>query len=122
MFDNNRTEKIDKNNLLGSLRKGQFLGKCPDIFSRATVTPQGFMSPCCIDYQNYLAVADLNITPVKEAWNGEIFVNLRKKHIANNLSGVICDNCLNNSNRPVAPLIPSCARLFKKKERKISSK
>lgn len=104
MFENNQTEKIDKGNLLGSVRQGHHSGKCPDIFSRCTVTPQGYLSACVVDYQNYLVVADLHKTPVKDAWHNNAYIALRKRHSEGLLQGIICYNCLNNCNAPVQPL------------------
>lgn len=112
MLENNRTEKIDKRNLLGSLKEDQCIGKCPDMFFRAIVTPEGFLSACVVDYQNYLVVADLNKTPVKEAWHNENYVTLRKRHMLNDLGGLICNNCLNNCASPSSPLTPEYARPF----------
>ena len=113
MPENNLTEKIEKDNLLGSLHESQFTGKCPDIFSRCMVTAEGFLSACVVDYQNYLVVADLNKTPVKTAWNNEAYVKLRKMHITNKLEGLICYSCLNNCQNHAAPLRPEYTRPFK---------
>ncbi|MFH1317981.1 MAG: radical SAM/SPASM domain-containing protein [Candidatus Omnitrophota bacterium] len=114
MLENNLTEKINKRNLLGSLKKEQYTNRCPDIFFRAIVTPEGFLSACVVDYQNYLIVADLNKTYIKDAWNNEAYVSLRKKHISGNLKGLNCHNCLNNCQEEVQPLLPGFARTFKK--------
>ncbi|MCA9398662.1 MAG: SPASM domain-containing protein [Candidatus Omnitrophica bacterium] len=114
MYENNYTEEVDKNNLLGSLSRDQFCGKCPDPFFRATITPQGFLTTCVVDYQNYLCVADLREESLKDAWHNEHFVNLRKRHIANDLKGLICHNCLGNCNDPAEPLIKEFSRPFKK--------
>lgn len=113
MYENNFAEKVDKFNLLGSLQKDQFCGKCPDPFFRATITPQGFLTTCVVDYQNYLCVADLHETTIKEAWHNDTFVGLRRRHLTGNLHGLICDNCLNNCNNPASPLIEKYSRPFK---------
>ena len=116
MLENNMTEKIDKRNLLGSLNKGQHSGKCPDVFSRCTVTPQGYLSACVVDYRNYLVVADLNKTYVKDAWYSDSYTVLRKKHSQGNLEGLICYNCLNNCDAPAQPLNAQFAESFKVKK------
>ena len=116
MLENNQTEKIDKGNLLGSLSQGHHLGKCPDIFFRCTVTPQGYLSACVVDYQNYLVVADLHKIHVKDAWNNEAYVALRKKHSQGDLQGIICHNCLNNCYTSVQPLSPEFAESFIKRK------
>ena len=83
---------------------------CPDPFSRLTVTPEGYASVCVVDYKNYLTVADLNKSTLVEAWNSDLFVKLRKRHLENKLDGLICKNCLYNSNEPFYPLMPSLSR------------
>lgn len=116
MVENNSTEKIDKRNLLGSLNKGYHCGKCPDLFFRCTVTPQGYLSACVVDYRNYLVVADLNKTYVKDAWHSDAYIALRKRHSEGKLEGLICYNCLNNCDSPVYPLNAEFAEPFKVKE------
>lgn len=113
MYENNEREHVEKNNLLGSLNKDQFCGKCPDPFFRCTITPQGYLTPCVVDYQNYLCVADLRKSSLKDAWTNEALVNLRKRHIAKDLKGTICYNCLHNCNEPVKPINEEFARPFK---------
>jgi pyruvate-formate lyase-activating enzyme len=115
MLENNRTEAIDKGNLLGSLRQGRHSGRCPDVFSRCTVTPQGYLSACVVDYHNYLVVADLHKTHVKDAWHNEAYVALRKKHSTGDLEGLICNNCLNNCGGTAEPLDPGFVQPFKAK-------
>ncbi|MBU1125202.1 MAG: SPASM domain-containing protein, partial [Candidatus Omnitrophica bacterium] len=110
MLDNNNTENIDKDNLLGSMRKDQCLGKCPDLFFRCTVTPQGYLSACVVDYRNYLVVADLRKTYIKDAWHNETYVNLRKRHNAGDIGGLICHNCINNCVEETKPLLPEFAQ------------
>ena len=106
MYENNQTENILKNNLLGSLKEHQFCSKCPDVFSRIGVTPEGYATACVVDYKKYLIVGDLNKTTIKEAWNSKDYVRLRKKHISGDLNGIICYNCLNNANKACDRLNP----------------
>ncbi len=113
MLENNLTETIDAKNILGSLSKNQYTGRCPDLFFRCTVTPQGYLSACVVDYQNYLIVADLNKVPVRDAWHSEQYVALRKRHISGKLKGLICYNCINNCETECAPLNPDYATPFK---------
>lgn len=117
MLENNLTERIDPRNILGSLKKDQCTGRCPDLFARSVVTPEGYMSACCVDYQNFLIVADLNYASVAESWNNEVYVGLRQRHNAGDLEGLICHNCLNNVNNPVKPLREEYARMFENTKR-----
>lgn len=112
ILENNLTENIDPKNLLGSLKKGQHTGRCPDIFFRCTVTPQGYLSACVVDYQNYLIMADLNTVSIKDAWHNDSYVALRKRHSQKDLFGTICYNCLNNCDMPAQPLNPEFAKSF----------
>jgi wyosine [tRNA(Phe)-imidazoG37] synthetase (radical SAM superfamily) len=76
---------------------------CYMLFNRFHITWEGYLTACCIDFNNNLLVADLNKTSLKEAWHGETFVNLRKRHMDNNLTGILCYNCLNNKNGSYSP-------------------
>lgn len=77
---------------------------CKMIFNRLHITYEGYLTMCCVDFQNYLVIADLNKEGLKDAWNNEYARNLRQKHLQNNLEGTICFNCWNNCNEPVQPL------------------
>ena len=110
MYQNNQTEDINPENLLGSLLPGQFHEhRCPDPFNRMTITPQGYATVGVVDYENYLTVADLNHSSLEAAWNSDNFKELRKRHIQGNLDGLICKNCLFNTNEVCTPLMPSLA-------------
>ena len=112
-IENNNTESIDKNNLLGSIRSEQsFSGCCPDPFGRAVITPEGYMSACVVDYQNFLAVANLNTMSVREAWECGLFKELRRRHIEKKLEGLICFNCLNNMDDQTVPLNAELSKKF----------
>ncbi|MFH1772672.1 MAG: radical SAM protein [Candidatus Omnitrophota bacterium] len=114
ILENNMTEHIDSRNLLGSLKNNQYTGRCPDIFFRCTVTPQGYLSACVVDYQNFLVVADLNKVSVKEAWHNAKYLELRNRHINADLDGLTCFNCLNNKECCAEPLSEEFARPFDK--------
>lgn len=85
---------------------------CPMLFNRIHITYEGYLSACCVDYQNYLVVADLNETSLAEAWHSDAFVELRRKHLDNALEGTLCYNCLFNRNDAVEPVMPQHATLY----------
>lgn len=94
---------------------------CPLPFNKLHITCEGYLTACCADFQNYLVVSDLNNESLKEAWNGKIFKELRKKHIENKLEGTLCYNCINNVNEVIKPLneelsVKYDAKLFDKTE------
>ncbi len=80
------------------------ISTCSLPFNRAHVTSEGYLTLCCVDYQNYLAVADLNKTDLLSAWNSKLFVDMRKRHIEDELQGTLCENCLRNTNTDISPL------------------
>jgi len=41
-----------------------------------------------------LAIADLNNTSLKDAWQSEKYVHFREKHINKNIKGILCENCI----------------------------
>src|SRR4051794_9443058 len=47
---------------------GSEVKPCWMLFGRAHVTCEGYLTLCCVDYQNYLAVANLNDTTLQQAW------------------------------------------------------
>lgn len=87
---------------------------CSLPFNSLHVTFEGYLTSCCIDFQNYLTVADLNKVSIKEAWNSDIFIELRKKHLENSIEGTLCYNCIYNKNESVDPLIPEHATFYDK--------
>lgn len=109
MYENNKLAKIDANNPRGrGTRK-----VCFQPFKSFTITPEGLVSACVLDYSKDLIVADLSKTTLKEAWENDIYRNFRKRHLAQDLKGMICHNCMNNANEPVTPLMPEHASHFK---------
>lgn len=77
---------------------------CPYPFNSVVVTVEGFLTACCMDFENMLAYADLNKSSLKEAWNNLVISSFRKKHLMQETTGGICDNCIYNTNQFPAPL------------------
>lgn len=77
---------------------------CAMVFNRIHITCEGFLSICCVDFENNLAVSDLNTVSLKEAWECNDFRDIRERHMLNDLEGTLCYNCINNCNKQVEPL------------------
>lgn len=86
-------------------------GYCSIPFNRVIITKEGYLRVCCNDYQNYLAVEDLNLVSLKEAWVSERFVRFRKNILENNLDDTLCFNCMNGCHELVKPLNPDLSSL-----------
>ena len=81
--------------------------KCSLPFAKAHFTVEGYMRACCNDYENLLAVEDIKKVSIIDAWNGERFKSLRKKHIDDDLDGTLCGKCIRNSTCEIKALNPT---------------
>ncbi len=102
-------------NTKGLLQNGITL-PCSMLFNRFHVSHEGYFTLCCVDYQNYLAVADLNHTSLMDAWASKLAVDMRNKHLASKIEGTLCYNCTKGKNTAIKPLAPEYATLFKASE------
>ena len=64
--------------VLGSMGYAHDDDICPYPFKEAQVSVEGYLTMCCTDFQNYLAVADLHKESLASAWVNEYAVKLRK--------------------------------------------
>lgn len=79
-------------------------GGCPLPFNKLHISYEGYLDMCCADFQNYLAVADLNNCSLKEAWECALFQDMRRKHRQGALEGTLCYNCLHNKREKICPI------------------
>ncbi len=87
-------------------------GICPMIFNKLYVTYEGYLTMCCADFQNYLAIADLRKESLQDAWNNQYAQDLRKRHLNHELHGTLCANCIYNHNESCKPLVEEYASIF----------
>lgn len=85
---------------------------CYYVFNSINITYEGYITACCMDFQNFLAYADINKMNIKEAWNNECITELRKKHLCNNTKDTICYNCINGVFKNVNPINHKLATNF----------
>ncbi len=81
-------------------------GPCALPFNRAHVSREGYLRLCC-DYENLLAVEDLKRVPLIEAWQGPRFREIRRRHLADQLTGTLCQSCVHGGCDKAAPLNPA---------------
>jgi len=72
---------------------------CRFAFDMINITREGYLTACCVDFNNDLLLVDLNKTSLEEAWTSKNAVSFRKAHIDKTLNGLLCNNC-------VAPYMP----------------
>lgn len=85
---------------------------CDIIFNRLHITCEGYLTICCVDYQNYLVVADLNRMSLPDAWHSAPFIDIRLRHIEQRLEGTLCYNCFYNKQEHLTPLISQYATMI----------
>ena len=85
---------------------------CSYPFKSVIITREGYLTACCLDFQNYLAYADLNKVSLREAWNNEIIRKLRRQQLELNPSNTICSNCVYNSNIQPTQLVKELSSEF----------
>lgn len=77
---------------------------CSRLFNCLHITYEGYLDACCTDINNYLAVEDLHTMSLKEAWNSEKMIELRKQHLSGQLSNNMCYQCIYNKSIEVRPI------------------
>lgn len=77
---------------------------CAMLWNRLHVTVEGYLSLCCVDYENSLTYADLKNVSVKEAWSNAVIQEMRRRHQQQKLKGTLCQNCLYGTREAVYPI------------------
>ena len=67
---------------------------CHYLWNRVHLTQEGYLTLCCLDFENLLAYSDLRTELLKDAWNNTVITEMRKKHLNKNIDGTLCHNCL----------------------------
>jgi MoaA/NifB/PqqE/SkfB family radical SAM enzyme len=67
---------------------------CWSAFTEGHITFDGKLSACCFDAGDKWVMADLTQVPFIEGWNSEAFRTLRRAHLAKDVRGTICEDCV----------------------------
>lgn len=79
---------------------------CPMVFGGIYITYEGYLSACCTNFDNHVVVADLKEMSLQEAWYGEKMTELRKRHLQNDLKGLVCYNCIYHKKEAFEAIYP----------------
>ena len=79
---------------------------CPVPFNKVHISWEGFLRGCCNDYENLLALEELESMSLADAYYSDRYVNWRRQHLENRLQGTLCYNCKYDRKTPVQPLNP----------------
>ena len=72
---------------------------CGMLWDRLHLTSEGNLTACCVDYENDLVYKKFSDSEkIIDQFNSDKIVDLRDKHIKNNLKNTICYNCIYNEN------------------------
>jgi hypothetical protein len=63
------------------LAKGVERWPCPQFWKRVTITPEGWIRFCVVDWLDKSKMADLRDTTIKEVWKNAEYDRMRKCHI-----------------------------------------
>jgi len=67
---------------------------CWSAFTEGHVTWDGRLSACCFDHDGKFDMGNLNDLTFMEAWNSERFQMLRRAHLARDVVGTVCEDCV----------------------------
>jgi hypothetical protein len=67
---------------------------CWPLFKEGHITWDGALSACCLDHSPRFHMGNLDETPFLEAWHGAAFRRLREAHLAGDVSGTVCEQCI----------------------------
>ena len=67
---------------------------CWSAFTEGHVTADGILSACCFDADQRWGMGDLNDTPFMAAWHSAAFQSLRRAHLAKDVAGSVCEDCV----------------------------
>lgn len=111
---NHAGQMIDTQKILSSLTRSDSFNTniCILPFNRLHISCEGYLTLCCVDYQNYLAVADLKVMSLTEAWQLPLFQEVRQRHLNGQLRGLLCGNCWQGFKDDVQPLVQNFATVI----------
>jgi len=66
---------------------------CYDLWDSIVVLVDGRVVPCCRDYDGKAIVGDLNTMTIKEVWNSDNMISLRKTHLSEKFDNPLCQSC-----------------------------
>ena len=89
---------------------------CLMPFNRIHVTCEGYLTMCCVDYQNYLALVDLAEMSLLDAWRHKLFCEFRSRHLEQDIAGTLCGNCWLGRKDHIEPLNPAYATTWTAEE------
>ena len=65
------------------------------MFTEGHITADGKLSACCFGHgvDDDMVMGDLNTQSFMEAWNSRSYQDLRRAHLAKDVTGTPCETC-----------------------------
>ena len=93
------------------------------LWDRLHLTAEGNLTACCVDYENDLVYKKFTKKEkIIDQFNSEKIMNLRDKHLKNDLKNTICYQCIYNENSEYNKIDDKIGTLNKKTNKTKSSK
>jgi radical SAM protein with 4Fe4S-binding SPASM domain len=67
---------------------------CWAVFTEGHITYDGKLSACCFDHDGRFNMGDLTQRNFMSAWNSQKFQELRRAHLAEDVTGTPCEDCV----------------------------
>lgn len=67
---------------------------CWAVFTEGHITWDGVLSACCFDHDGRFHMGDLKTTSFMDAWNSDVFQQLRAAHLKQDVIGTACEKCV----------------------------
>ena len=67
---------------------------CKRLFTQAYILATGDVVQCCVDWDRTTILGNVKDKSIKEIWNGDKAVSIRKKFLNDDFRGLLCNKCL----------------------------
>lgn len=68
---------------------------CWALFTEGHISWDSKLSACCFDHDYRFEMGDLKAMNFMGAWHSEKFIKLRRAHLDGDVSGTVCNSCIN---------------------------
>lgn len=84
--------------------------KCKQPFQSLSLTPEGYVSACIMDFSGDLIVGNYNEQGLMEIWQSEVYRKFRRDHLLGSVKEHICYSCIYGQSSDYKPLMPEYSR------------
>lgn len=67
---------------------------CNRLFEQAYILHDGRVVLCCVDWEQTTILGDLKRESLKDVWNSERYMDIRRRFLKGELKGLLCESCL----------------------------